>query len=170
MRIRPLRRDGVPCAQISVIDAFLRILPAAHYTVRKVTADLAVFDIQFPYALLRTLEKHFYNSFIFCHHTASFPASPIYYGFGDKYYIKSETFSKTVLKAAPTNRFIRAAVILFFIKHIREFTGGGGEVICGLLRGLGSEFGGVFRGFEGEPPVIAYLFERIDDFDKVDIH
>ena len=32
--------------------------------------------------------------FICYHHIASFPASPIYYGFSCKYYIKSQTFSK----------------------------------------------------------------------------
>ncbi|MFR0899467.1 MAG: hypothetical protein ACLSG4_08345, partial [Anaerobutyricum sp.] len=31
---------------------------------------------------------------IFYHHTASFPASPIYYGFSGEYYIKSKNFSK----------------------------------------------------------------------------
>ena len=38
--------------------------------------------------------KQVYNLFVFNHHIASFPASPIYYGFIRKYYIKSESFSK----------------------------------------------------------------------------
>jgi hypothetical protein len=36
----------------------------------------------------------FPDIFICYHHIASFPASPIYYGFSGEYYIKSETFSK----------------------------------------------------------------------------
>lgn len=39
-------------------------------------------------------QKHFYDFFIVYHHTASFPASPIYYGFSSEYYIKFQTFSK----------------------------------------------------------------------------
>ena len=61
---------------------------------RKDCGKLSVFYVQFPYALLWTLEKHFYDFFIVYHHTASFPASPIYYGFSGEYYIKSQTFSK----------------------------------------------------------------------------
>ena len=35
--------------------------------------------------------------FIFYHHTASFPALPIYYGFSGEYYIKSKNFSKKII-------------------------------------------------------------------------
>jgi hypothetical protein len=52
-------------------------------------ADFSVFNVQFSYALLVTLEKQVYDFFIVYHLTASFPASPIYYGFGGACYIKS---------------------------------------------------------------------------------
>ena len=63
----------------------------------KIVADFSVFYVQFPYALFSTLEKHFYDFFIVYYHTASFPASPIYYGFSGEYYIKSQIFSKKFL-------------------------------------------------------------------------
>lgn len=61
--------------------------------------DLSVFHIQFPYALLGTLEKHFYDVFIVYHFIAAL-SSPIYYGFRGGYYIKSKTISKIISYAA----------------------------------------------------------------------
>ena len=55
--------------------------------VGKIVTGFSVFYVQFPYALFRTLKKHFYDFFIVYHHTASFPASLIYYGFSGKHYI-----------------------------------------------------------------------------------
>ena len=77
-------------------------------------ADCSVFIIQFSDTLLGTLKKQVYDFFIIYHLTASFPASPIYYGFSGEYYIKSKTFSK---KLYHTSREIARG-------SFRCFTGG----------------------------------------------
>ena len=82
-------RHAVPGVEPGVVDALLRVLSAIDNVVRKVVADFSVFNVQFSYALLVTLEKQVYDFFIVYHLTASFPASPIYYGFGGACYIKS---------------------------------------------------------------------------------
>lgn len=58
--------------------------------------QLAVFLIQLLDGLLVAFEKQVYDFFIIYHLTASFPASLIYYGFRDEYYIKSKAFSKNI--------------------------------------------------------------------------
>ena len=73
-------------------------------------ADFSVFYVQFPYALFSTLEKHFYDFFIVYHHTASFPASPIYYGLSGEYCIKSQTFSKNSCRTLPLGMPCRCRV------------------------------------------------------------
>lgn len=76
---------SIPCAHVSVIDTFLRILPVVQNVERKMVTNFSVFIIQFPYGLLGTLKEHFYDFFIINHRATSFLVSPIYYGFSRQY-------------------------------------------------------------------------------------
>ena len=74
-RIRPLRRNGVPRAQVRIVDALLRILPTVQDIVGQFMANLSVFGVQFADSQLRPHEKQV-NDLTVVHRAYLLPRQP----------------------------------------------------------------------------------------------
>ncbi|HIS66961.1 MAG TPA: hypothetical protein IAC18_05295 [Candidatus Scatomorpha merdipullorum] len=91
--------------------------------------------------MLGTLKEHFYDFFIVYHLTASFPASPIYYGFRGEYYIKSKTFSKKLyhtLREIARGSLSQAIKIFFVLCRAKQPQAKAGGLVPAAALSLGA--------------------------------